>query len=58
MGVELVKANVIKEIKRKNLVAWYGQRTAGAHGRFDEVVADDVPRHIEGARAFIARYRG
>jgi hypothetical protein len=54
LGTELVKQGVISEPRRKLLAGWYGQRTEGAHGRFENVVPEEVPRMIEGIRDFIA----
>jgi hypothetical protein len=56
LGVELVKAQIISEPRRKIIGGWYGQRTEGAHGRVENVVPDEVPRMIEGIRDFVANY--
>ncbi len=56
VGHELVKAEVIRETERKLMAGWYAQRTEGAHGRFDNVNADDVPRIIESIRDFMLRH--
>jgi hypothetical protein len=52
---ELVREEVFTEPQRKVLAGWYAQRTEAAHGRFENVIADDVPRIIEGVRDFITR---
>jgi hypothetical protein len=56
LGTELVKQSVISEPRRKIISGWYGQRTEGAHGRFTNVVPEEVPRTIEGIRDFVATY--
>jgi hypothetical protein len=55
---ELVKAEevAIREPERKVLAGWYGQRTEGAHGRYENVIAEDVPRMIDGIRDFMVRH--
>jgi hypothetical protein len=54
----LVREDAFRQPQRKILAAWYGQRTEAAHGRFGNVVAEDVPRIIEGVRDFVARHPG
>lgn len=56
LGVELVKRQVISEPRRKMIASGYGQRTEGAHGRFDKVVPEEVSRMIDGIRDFIASH--
>jgi hypothetical protein len=56
LGQDLVKAKVFAEPQRKVIAAWYGQRTEGAHGRPENVIADEVGRMIPGIRDFIVRY--
>jgi hypothetical protein len=58
LGVDLVKHQppVISEPERKILAGWYGQRTEGAHGRPENVIADQVGAMIDGIRAFIVRH--
>lgn len=56
LGHDLVKDGTISESQRKVLAAWYGQRTEAAHGRWENVIADDVPRMIDGIRDFMVRY--
>jgi hypothetical protein len=56
LGVGLVKSGTISEPRRKIIAGWYGQRTEGAHGHFDKVVAAEVPRMIEGIRDFIVEH--
>jgi hypothetical protein len=53
---DLVKKPVFSEPQRKVLAAWYGQRTEAAHGRYDNVIEEDVPRMIEGIRDFMVRF--
>lgn len=47
---------VISEPQRKVLAGWYRQRTEAAHARWENVIAEDVPRIIEGVRDFLARH--
>jgi hypothetical protein len=56
LAVDLTKRGTILETERKSLVAWYGLRTAGAHGRHAEVVKDDVAHAIPGVREFMVRH--
>jgi hypothetical protein len=42
--------------ERRTLQAWYAQRTAAAHGRFDEVIESEAPSIVRGVRDFIARH--
>lgn len=56
IGHDLVREEVFGEAQRKTLSSWYAQRTEAAHGRFDSVVGEDVPRIISGLRDFITRY--
>jgi hypothetical protein len=42
--------------ERRQMGGWYAQRTAAAHGRFDEVVDEDVPRTIAGVRDLLVRH--
>jgi hypothetical protein len=46
----------ISEAQRKQLAAWYAVRTDAAHGHFEKVVDEDVPRMIDGIRAFMVRH--
>jgi hypothetical protein len=54
---DLVKPkDVFSEPQRKVLAGWYGQRTEAAHGHFENVIAEDVPRMIDGIRDFMLRF--
>lgn len=55
LGQNLVKAGVFGEPQRKIIAGWYAQRTEGAHGRPEGVIAEEVGRMIPGIRDFIAR---
>jgi hypothetical protein len=55
LSQDLVKANVVSEPERKLMAGWYGQRTEGAHGRFDNVT-EDIARLVDGVRDFIVRH--
>jgi hypothetical protein len=56
VGVELRNAGSFNEMERKSVTAWYAQRTEAAHGRFDELVSEEVVRMIDGVRDFIVRH--
>lgn len=56
LSQSLVTAEVIRQPERKIIAAWYGQRTEAAHGRFENVVVDEVGRMIQGIREFLVRY--
>lgn len=56
LSIALVKAGVFGEPQRKILAGWYGQRTAAAHGKYSEVINDEVKRMIDGIRDFMVRY--
>ncbi len=56
LGVDLRKSDVITEVQRKSLTAWYAQRTEGAHGRPGNLNDSDVERMIDGIRDFVARF--
>jgi hypothetical protein len=56
LGVDLRKAEVISEIQRKGITAWYAQRTEAAHGRAEALVPTEVDRMIDGVRDFVARH--
>lgn len=56
LGVDLRKANVITEVQRKSVTAWYAQRTEGAHGHPENLNESDVERMIDGVRDFVARH--
>lgn len=56
LGVDLRKADVITEVQRKSVTAWYAQRTEGAHGRPENLEEGEVERMIDGVRDFVARY--
>jgi hypothetical protein len=56
LSVELRNADEFTELQRKSVQAWYAQRTAGAHGEGDRLIAADVERMIDGIRDFVARH--
>lgn len=56
LGVELRKAGVVTEVQRKSVVAWYAQRTEGAHGRPQNLNDSEVERMIDGVRDFVSRH--
>ncbi len=56
LGVDLRKAEVVTEVQRKSVTAWYAQRTEGAHGRPENLNDGEVERMIDGVRDFVARY--
>ncbi len=56
LSAEIRKAGLLTDLQRKNVLAWYAQRNAGAHGNSDDLVDHDVERMIDGIRDFVARY--
>lgn len=56
LGVHLRKSDVITEVQRKSLTAWYAQRSEGAHGHPENLDDGEVDRMIDGIRDFVARY--
>lgn len=56
LGVDLRKAGILTEVQRKSVMAWYAQRTEGAHGRPENLGHGDVERMIDGLRDFVARH--
>jgi hypothetical protein len=56
LATDLTKGTTMLETERKALVAWYGLRTAAAHGRHAELVSEDVARMIPGIRDFMIRH--
>jgi hypothetical protein len=42
--------------ERRLMGGWYAQRTTAVHGRFAEVVDEDVPRTIAGVRELLVRH--
>lgn len=56
MITDLYKATKITLPELKAMGHWYGERTAAAHGRFDDVTADEAPSIIRGVRDFIVRH--
>ncbi|MGD9735197.1 MAG: hypothetical protein AB7V58_06250 [Solirubrobacterales bacterium] len=56
LGIELRKAELISEVQRKSVIAWYAQRREAAHGRTDGLSPDDIERTIDGIRGFITRH--
>lgn len=53
--IDLVKTGAFSEPQRKILTGWYAQRNEAAHGNYQNVVADEVRRMIEGIRDFMVR---
>jgi hypothetical protein len=56
MTAELQRDDAITSTERRTMTAWYAQRTEAAHGRFDNVTADEAPRLIAGVRDFMVRH--
>jgi hypothetical protein len=56
LGVDLRKADVVTEVQRKSVTAWYAQRTEGAHGRPENLDDGEVERMIDGVRDFVVRF--
>jgi hypothetical protein len=56
MTADLQGVNAITSTERRTMGGWYSQRTEAAHGRFENVIADEAPRIISGARDFVARH--
>lgn len=56
LGVDLRKAEIVTEVQRKSVTAWYAQRTEGAHARPENLNDGEVERMIDGVRDFVARY--
>lgn len=56
LSEDLVRHGLFGQSQRKTVAAWYAQRTEAAHGHFENVIADDVPRMIAGVRDFITRH--
>lgn len=56
MVADLQREGAIASTEKRTASAWYAQRTSAAHGRFEEVVKDEVPRVIGGVRDFIVRH--
>lgn len=56
LGTELRKADVLTEVQRKSVSAWYSQRNEAAHGHADNLHQGDVDRMIDGVRDFVARH--
>jgi hypothetical protein len=56
MTADLQGAEAITSTEKRTAGAWYSQRTEAAHGRFENVVADEAPRIISGVRDFVARH--
>jgi hypothetical protein len=51
-----LEVNVFSLPERRLMGRWYAQRTAAAHGRFDQVVDAEVPRTIAGVRELLVRH--
>ena len=56
LGIDLRKAEIVTEVQRKSVTAWYAQRTEGAHGRPENLNDGEVERMVDGVRDFVARY--
>lgn len=56
LGVELRKAEVLTEVQRKGMAAWYALRNEAAHGRFQNLDPGEVERMVDGVRDFVARH--
>lgn len=56
MIADLQREGAIASTEKRTVSAWYAQRTEAAHGRFENVVADEGPRIVSGVRDFIARH--
>jgi hypothetical protein len=56
LGIDLRKSDVMTEVQRKSVTAWYAQRTEGAHGHSENLSDSEVERMIDGVRDFVARY--
>lgn len=56
LGVDLRKSELITEVQRKSLTAWYAQRNEGAHGHPENLDEGEVERMIDGIRDFVARF--
>lgn len=53
---DLRKANVINELKAKQLRSWADIRNAAAHGKFDDFTLGDVELMLAGIQKFVADY--
>lgn len=59
MTADLLEANAITSTEKRQMTnQWYAQRTEAAHGRFENVIAEEAPRTIGGVRDFIVRHPG
>lgn len=56
MIADLQREEAITSTEKRTMSAWYAQRTEAAHGRFDNVIADEAPRIVSGVRDLIARH--
>jgi hypothetical protein len=56
MTNDLQRVDAIRSPEKRVIGGWYGQRTAAAHGRFNEVIPEEAPRIISGVRDFIVRH--
>lgn len=56
LGVDLRKAGIFTEVRRKSVTAWYAQRTEGAHGHPENLDQGEVERMIDGVRDFVASH--
>lgn len=56
MTTDLKGAQVLSLPEYRLAGGWYALRTEAAHGRFENVVAGEVPRVIDGVREFLVRH--
>lgn len=56
LSIDLRKIEAVTEVQRKSIVAWYAQRNEAAHGRTDDLSAEDIKRSISGVRDFVANH--
>src|SRR5262249_30734518 len=56
MVADLQGEDAISSTEKRTASAWYAQRTEAAHGRFENVIADEAPRIIHGVRDFLIRH--
>lgn len=56
MIADLQGEGAISSTEKRTASAWYAQRTESAHGRFENVIADEAPRIVAGVRDFLTRH--
>src|SRR5690606_16171462 len=57
MTADLQRIRAITSTEKRTATnSWYAQRTEAAHGRFENVIADEAPRIISGVRDFLVRH--